>query len=281
MSTTSRPILGPVTLKVSNLARMLAFYRTTIGLKEIRADANHAELGTRGVPLVTLEEDPAAKLPGRSTGLYHLAILLPSRPALGGVLQHLINKSVPLQGVADHLVSEAIYLADPEGNGIELYRDRPKEQWPYEGGQVQMSTDSLDVRGLLAEADKAPRDHYELPAGTTMGHVHLRVSDLPAAEAFYRDLLGLDLTTRFGRSASFLSYDGYHHHIGINTWESVGAPPASNRATGLKHFHLRVPGKERWERIEGAIKAGLLPAEKSLEGWMVRDPSGNGIVLTP
>jgi len=259
---------------------MLSFCRTTIGLQELYRDDNHAELGIHGVPLLRLEENPNAKPPGRTTGLYHFALLLPSRPALGRQLQHLIDNSVPLQGVADHLVSEAIYLADPEGNGIEIYRDRPREQWAYENGQIRMATDSLDVRGLLAEAGKPQPGPYEMPAGTVMGHIHLRVSDLASAEAFYRDILGLDLTTRYGRAASFLSYDGYHHHIGINTWESLGAPPGAPLATGLKHFHLRVPGKERWERIEAAIREGRLAAEKTPDAWLVRDPSGNALVLS-
>jgi catechol 2,3-dioxygenase len=256
-------IIGPVTLNVANLANSLGFYRDALGLKIHRNDGTSASLGAGGEDLLILEEHPGAARPRHSTGLFHFAILLPSRLELAKKLGHLVATRTPLQGMSDHLVSEAIYLADPEGNGIELYRDRPREDWIYDQSQLRMTTDPLDVDGLLAELDEDDDDHAyrAMPPEAVMGHVHLRVSDLPAAEAFYRDTLGFDVTTRYGNSASFLSKNGYHHHLGLNTWNSLGAPPPPPGSLGLKHFAIHDP---------------TLTAPRTL-----LDPSGNQIVFSP
>jgi catechol 2,3-dioxygenase len=229
-----KAVMGPVELTVRDLAGMLEFYQRSIGLKLLQRTGNIASLGVSDQVLLTLLEDRQARHPGRTTGLYHVAILLPSRVALARQLNHLVKTGVYLQGAADHLVSEALYLADPEGNGLELYRDRPRSQWPHEHGQLRMASDPLDIDGLLAEPQLHSEPWNGLPDGTVMGHVHLRVSDLPDAENFYRTVLGMDIMVRFGHSASFLSYGGYHHHIGINTWGSLGRPPAPTGSQGLK-----------------------------------------------
>jgi catechol 2,3-dioxygenase len=270
-------IIGPVTLNVANLANTLGFYRDALGLKIHRDNVTSASLGAGAEDLLTLEEHPAAPRPRHSTGLYHFAILLPSRLELAKKLGHLLATRTPLQGMSDHLVSEAVYLADPEGNGIELYRDRPRNEWIYDQGQLRMTTDPLDVDGLLAELDENDdEDAYRaMPPETVMGHVHLRVSDLPAAEAFYRDTLGFDVTTRYGDAASFLSKNGYHHHLGLNTWNSLSAPSAPAGSLGLKHFLVRHNDPKRLDQLRagGAAPVGVAVS--------IQDPSGNTLVLAP
>ena len=198
MSVHNKSIFGPVVLTVRNLAAMVAFYQQSIGLKLLERSGSTAMMGVEDRCLLMLNENPLAKHPGRTTGLYHFAILLPSRAALARQLHHLVETGVHLQGAADHLVSEAVYLADPEGNGIEMYRDRPRDQWPQENGQLRMASDPLDFEGLLAEVQLRQEPWLGLPVETVMGHVHLRVSDLSAAEDFYRTVLGMNLMLRFG-----------------------------------------------------------------------------------
>jgi catechol 2,3-dioxygenase len=218
---------------------------------------------------------------------------------LANSLKRIITTNTPVQGFADHLVSEAIYLADPEGNGIEIYRDRPREKWAYEGDQIKMGTEPLDVEGLLAwayEGDQikmgtepldveglladANENRDGLPSGTRMGHIHLHVSDIAEAEAFYTRLLSFDLVLRYGPSAAFFSVGGYHHHIGVNTWAGEGAPPQPVGALGLRHFVIQV--KDEIELAQIAARAeeeGVLIVETEL-GLQLHDPSANAIVLT-
>jgi catechol 2,3-dioxygenase len=274
----AQPVVGPVALTVADLDRQVGFYRDALGLAVNRQDATSAALGAGGRDLILLEERPGAPRPRRATGLYHLAILLPTRRDLARALRHLAESRVPFQGFADHLVSEAIYLADPEGNGIEVYRDRPREEWIYDGGSLRMTTDPLDVEGVMGELAGDGEPWAGLPAGTRMGHVHLRVNDLAAAEAFYHDLLGLDLTTRYGSGASFLSKEGYHHHLGLNTWESRGAAPPPTGALGLKSFRLHLPAAEV-QRIRAAAGERGIAAEEMGGGLLLRDPAGNAVEL--
>jgi catechol 2,3-dioxygenase len=187
-----------------------------------------------------------------------------------------------LQGAADHLVSEALYLADPEGNGIELYRDRPREEWIRDAGGVRMATDPLDVEALLAEGGAASEPWAGLPEGTRMGHIHLRVAEIPATERFYRDVLGFDLTARYGDSASFFSAGGYHHHIAANTWGSAGAPPLPAGALGLREFTVALPNQAELKRVAARIQAAGIPMDetadgmdKTADGILVKDPAGN------
>jgi len=281
MSVNNKSIFGPVVLTVRNLAAMVAFYQQSIGLKLLERSGNIAMMGVEDRCLLTLYENPQAKHPGRTTGLYHFAILLPSRPALARLLHHLVETGVHLQGAADHLVSEALYLADPEGNGIEIYRDRPRDQWPQEKGQLRMASDPLDFTGLLVDRPLHEAPWQGLPVGTVMGHVHLRVSDLATAEAFYRAVLGMDLMMRFGHSASFLSYHGYHHHIGINTWESLGRPEAPAGSQGLSQFVIQAPDMELFNRIKTAEKLEANAMEPHDSKLALRDPSGNAVVVLP
>ncbi len=280
MSVNNKSIFGPVVLTVRNLAAMVAFYQQSIGLKLLEPSGNIAMMGVEDRCLLTLKENPQAKPAGRTTGLYHFAILLPSRAALAMHLRHLIQNGVAVQGAADHLVSEALYLADPEGNGIEIYRDRPEHHWPRANGQLSMASDPLDFTGLLAELGPHEAIVPTLPAGTILGHVHFRVSDLAAAETFYRDILAMDLQLRFGHSAAFLSYHGYHHHVGINTWESLGRPPAPSGAQGLSHVAITVPDRQLWHRIEAAVKRENIPMVRTDSTLELRDPSGNALILT-
>jgi len=278
MSESSSRVVGPVTLIVSDLARSLDFYQSALGLQLHSRNQNTATLGVGADDLLVLEERPNAPRPRHSTGLYHVAILLPSRQALARQVAHFVEHGIPLQGVADHLVSEALYLADPDGNGLEIYRDRPREQWKYDAGQIRMTTDPLDVEDLMSDLGNEGDAWQGMPPGTSVGHVHLRVSDLPKAEQFYRNVLGFDLMTRYGNAASFLSKAGYHHHLGLNTWQSLGAPPAPAGAIGLKHFVHHVDSQSL-EKIKTASAAHQAPVDETSSGPMLTDPSGNRILL--
>jgi catechol 2,3-dioxygenase len=229
-----------------------------------------ARLGAGGCELLRLTEIAGAPPSTRETGLYHFALLLPDRASLARWLAHAARTRVPLTGLSDHFVSEAIYLSDPDLHGIEIYADRPRELWE---GQVmeRMTTEPLDVRGLLGELDDPDAEPFDgLPAGTTMGHVHLRVRDVAETVAFYRDVLGFDLTAQLGPMAAFFSAGGYHHHIGANTWESRGAGPPPEGAAALRSATIVLPDSAELERVLEAAGA---------DEPLVRDPSGNALVL--
>src|SRR5574341_1976790 len=218
--------LGSVHLTVSDLDRSLQFYGSALGLRTRRREEAVAELGTGTASLLILWERAGAKpRPRHTSGLYHFAILLPSRADLARALQRLLEARYPIDGASDHLVSEAVYLADPDGNGIEIYADRSRRALPVRDGQLRMDTLPLDLEDLMNEVQAGPPAATGLPEATRIGHIHLHVADLATAEAFYRDVLGFDLMVRYGSSASFLSAGGYHHHIGVNTWAGAGAPP--------------------------------------------------------
>jgi catechol 2,3-dioxygenase len=213
-----------------------------------------------------------------ATGLYHFAVLVPSRADLGRALRRMVETDTVLQGAADHGVSEALYLADPDGNGIEVYRDRPRTEWPMVAGRLQMGADPLDIEALLA--GEPGRDGRGLAPATVMGHVHLHVSRLDEAERFYADILGFDVMQRYGPSALFVSAGGYHHHIGLNTWAGVGAPPPPASAIGLRHFVVRLPGEAARSALSDRVSAAGIPVESRADGVLVRDPAGNAILLT-
>jgi catechol 2,3-dioxygenase len=227
-----------------------------------------------------LTEQPEARSVSGTTGLYHFAILVPDRPALARSLRRIANSRTPVQGFADHGVSEAIYLPDPDGNGVEIYRDRPRAEWPVENGQLQMITDPLDIDDLLAEAAGQFAPESGLPPKTTLGHIHLHVAHIGLAEVFYRDLLGFELMQRYGPTASFLAAGGYHHHVGVNTWAGAGAPPPPEDAIGLGWFTISLPDQVELEKVAARLReAGLTPEERT-EGLFLRDPSQNGLMLT-
>jgi catechol 2,3-dioxygenase len=227
---------------------------------------------------VLTEETGAA--PGAGfTGLYHFALLVPERADLARWLAHAGRDQVPLTGLSDHFVSEAIYLDDPDGHGIEIYWDRPRETWE---GQVaeRMTTEPLDVRSLLGEvADPASEPFDGIAADTVMGHVHLKVSDVPQTISFYRDVLGFGLMGTFGPSAAFLSAGGYHHHIGANVWESAGAPPPPAGTAALRHFTVVLPDEAERERVLARLRESGREPEMEDAGARAVDPSGNSLVL--
>ena len=274
-----RTHVGPVSLTVADLARSLRFYGDVLGLAPAERSNGSALLAAGDTPLLHLVELPGAQpKPARATGLYHFAILLPSRPDLARWLRHVLEVRWPLQGWSDHGVSEAVYLADPDENGIEIYRDRPRSEWPVANGELQMVTDPLDVRDLLAQAGDASAP-WTMPAGAAMGHVHLHVASIPQAQAFYCDLLGFDLIQRYGPSALFVSAGGYHHHIGLNTWAGVGASPAPAGSAGLRYFTVVVPDEASLALLVGRLQQAGIAVTPQEGGWQLQDPSGNGIRL--
>jgi catechol 2,3-dioxygenase len=273
--------VGPVYLTVSDLDRSELFYRDTIGFKVLQRQDDTLVLAADGAPLLALTGQPGARRrPPRTTGLYHFAILVPSRADLARSLRRLAEMRWPLGGASDHLVSEALYLDDPDGNGIEIYCDRPRETWPRLAGQVQMAVDPLDLDGLLTELDRDNRPWSGLAPGTSIGHIHLHVADLRAAEAFYHGVLGFDIMARYASNALFVSAGGYHHHIGLNIWAGVGAPPPPPDAAGLRYFAIQLPNRAELERLADRVRQAAIAVEQNDAGVMVHDPSQNRVLLT-
>ena len=274
--------LGPVALAVSNLPDSVRFYGDVLGLLALHQEESSARLGTGdGTVLLELSGDPeTVPRPRHSTGLYHVALLLPSRGSLASFLRHVAEREYPLHGASDHQVSEAIYLSDPDGNGIEVYSDRPRSEWAHRNGQLGMTTEPLDIEGLMEELEEPDRPWEGFPIGARIGHVHLQVRDIEEAELFYDRLLGFDLTQRYGHAAAFLSAGGYHHHIGVNIWNSAGAPPPPANATGLRYFTIVLPSDEELKRLTDRIGRAQVPIEERGDARFLRDPSGNGIMLT-
>ena len=265
--------LGAAHLSVADLPRALAFYRDILGFTTRESEPGVVALSAAqdGETLLTLTEQPGARpKPARTTGLYHVAILLPSRLDLGRTLLRLVESDYPLQGASDHLVSEALYLADPDGNGLEIYRDRPRDEWPRVGDQIAMDTLPLDLRALIQEALASGQTWDGVASGTRIGHVHLQVADLDQAVRFYRDVLGFDLMARMGHSAAFLSAGGYHHHIGLNTWGTAGAPQAPADAVGLRSFDIVLPTPADLQPVAGRTA----DAETSDGTIVTPEPSG-------
>lgn len=269
-----------IRLKVTDLEREREFYERAIGLRPVGEPDRVVRLGADGAEIVELAAKPdAAPRPNGTTGLFHLAILVPSREELARALVRVLRAGWRLTGASDHLVSEALYLNDAEGNGIELYRDRPRAEWRYEDGSVQMSTLPLDVQGLLGELEGAD-DEPGMPAGTRLGHVHLNVADLDAAESFYAGTLGFDVTVRGYPGALFFATDGYHHHIGVNTWAGPGAPAPPAGSRGLQWFELAVGDAARVDDLAHRLEQAGTEIERLPEGVRTRDPSGNGLLIT-
>lgn len=268
-------------LTVADLARSEHFYTDVLGFRPLARTGSTLTLTADGAtPLLSLTEQPGAPpKPARATGLYHFAILTPTRLDLARSLRRLAEMHYPLSGASDHLVSEALYLDDPDGNGIEIYRDRPRAEWPRMGGQVQMATDPLDIDGLLGELERDDRPWDGLAPATVIGHMHLHVADIKAAEAFYHGVLGFDIIVRYGPSALFVSAGGYHHHIGLNTWAGVGAPPAPAGSTGLRHFVVQLPDQAARDTLLARVREAGIAIEEHADGALVRDASGNAVVL--
>jgi catechol 2,3-dioxygenase len=271
--------MGAVHLTVADLDRSVGYYESAIGLKVHRRGGGRAALGAGVDDLLVLVEQPGARPARGVCGLYHFALLVPERADLARWLAHVARTGVPLAGAADHYVSEAVYLTDPDGHGIEVYWDRPRDHWE---GQVarRLTTLPLDTTSLLAELDDPATDSFDgLARGTVMGHVHLRVAEIAPTVAFFRDVLGFALMARLGGQASFLGAGGYHHHIGANTWESAGAPPAPRGTATLERATIVVPDDDaRDELLERLARSGREPQPVD-GGVLARDPSGNPIVV--
>jgi catechol 2,3-dioxygenase len=279
MAIDSSTRIDSVHLTVRDLDRSLRFYEERVGFVRLDRDDLVATMGVSGTPLLVLHESRDAPTPRRkTTGLYHFAILVPSRGDLSTAFQHLIETRTPMQGYSDHAVSEALYLADPDSNGIEIYRDRPRDQWPFVNGELQMDSRPLDLQNLIADPDGASV-WAGMAAGTRIGHIHLHVAHLDQAERFYRDALGFDLTQRYAGTASFLSAGGYHHHVAVNTWAGEGAPPPPPGAIGLHHAVIRVPTSEALAAVGQSLSSSSISFTGNDHQIEVSDPSGNRIVI--
>jgi catechol 2,3-dioxygenase len=272
--------VGAVHLTVSDLGRSLDYYRSAIGLRVLESGAGRATLGAGERELLVLTEEPGAPPATGHTGLYHFALLLAERADLARWLAHAARKRVALVGLADHFVSEALYLSDPDGHGIEIYWDRPRAVWE---GQVaaRITTVALDVESLLGELDDPRSEPFDgLTGDTVMGHVHLKVAAIEQTVAFYRDVLGFGLMAQLGAQAAFFAAGGYHHHVGSNTWESRGAGPPPPGRAALRHATLVLPhAAERDGVVARAEHAGHAPQDGP-GGPLLRDPSGNALILT-
>jgi catechol 2,3-dioxygenase len=270
---------GAVHLTVANLDRSLGYYESVVGLAVRERGATRAFLGAGSEDLLVLVEQPGATPARGHCGLYHFALLLPERADLARWLAHAARDRVALAGLSDHFVSEAIYLSDPDGHGIEIYWDRPRKVWE---GRVaeRMTTLPLDTSSLFGELTDPASEPFEgLPVGTSMGHVHLCVSSIAPTVTFYRDVLGFGLMASLGSQAAFLSAGGYHHHIGANTWESAGAGQPPEGSATLRRATIVLPNKTERERTAARVAdAGQEPIVLE-DGVLVHDPSGNPIVL--
>jgi catechol 2,3-dioxygenase len=271
--------VGQVKIKVENLERALSFYQHIIGFKILEQTEGNAKLTADGKTILLSIEQPNDVTPRQrnTTGLYHFAILLPKRSDLANIVQHLYRNGIQF-GSSDHLVSEAIYLSDPDGNGIEIYIDRPASSWNWKNGEVEMTVDPLDFENLLTEINQETWN--ALPNETVMGHIHLHVSELQKTEEFYSKGLGFQVVCRYGSQALFISTGGYHHHIGLNTWAGVGAPRPSSHSTGLKSFSLVLANEEARNNVIEQLQALDYKVIEENGIFVTEDPSGNRIQLT-
>ncbi len=274
--------VGLVALIVADLERSVAFYTTALGFTVLDRGEGAATLGVAGTPLLLLREQAGARPWPHDqyayTGLYHFAVLLPTRADLGRWLRHWLELGYPLPGQGDHLVSEALYLSDPDGHGIEIYRDRPRDEWTWMDGQVRMAADPVDIHGLLEDAERSGEPWSGFPAGTRVGHIHLQAGDIAQARAFYHDVLGFDVVAQMP-SALFISAGGYHHHIGLNTWHSKGAPPAPADTARLRFYTLDLPSDEARAAVVARLDAAGIAHADAAGAVLVRDPWQNALLL--
>lgn len=268
-------VIGQVKLKVTDLERSVAFYRDVVGLKLLKAENHAAEMSVDGIhPLVFLQEIPGGVVTSRrsAAGLYHFAILVPDRPSLGLSLRNLIASGIHI-GQADHLVSEALYIADPDNNGIEIYADRPRSEWKRDANnEYIMAVDPIDWDGLLQEAGDRP--WIGLPPDTTIGHIHLHVSDLLQSKTFYCDILGFKLLAHMENSALFVAAGEYHHHLGLNVWAGTGVPLSASNASGLAYYTVVLPDAASVEAVRTRLEATGIAVIEAEDHLVVHDPSG-------
>ncbi|WP_246752964.1 VOC family protein [Sinorhizobium sp. BG8] len=265
-------------LVVSDLPMLSDWYQKAMGLSVLEKSAFGQTLGVAGRPLLTLTTAAnAARAPRNAPGLFHTAFLVPDRFELGRWLVHAAHSGIALTGASDHLVSEAIYLDDPEGNGIEIYRDRDRSEWNYvPDGTVKMATLPLDLQKLY---DESPKESWGGQAdGTAIGHIHLQVSDIPEADGFFRDVLGLDLMARYP-GASFFASGKYHHHIGANVWNSRGQPKRQSNMTGLSDYTIQFNDAAKFETAAKKLEELEIPTTRQGERLSLIDPWGIGLNL--
>lgn len=270
--------VGRAHLVVTDLDTVSKFYREIIGLSVMDKSASGVLLGAHDLPLLQLTTgNGVARAPRQAAGLFHTAFLMPNRSELAHWLANAAHKGVTLDGASDHLVSEALYLSDPEGNGIEIYRDRRPEEWTYfPDGTVQMATERLDLQALY---DTAPQTAWNgMAPGASVGHIHLQVGDIPQADAFYRDALGLKVMARYP-GASFFATGGYHHHIAANIWNSRGAQARQNNMTGLSDYTVRFNDGQALTKALAALETQEIATTKTSEGYALKDPWGIGLTL--
>ncbi|HEY8744962.1 MAG TPA: VOC family protein, partial [Chloroflexota bacterium] len=272
--------MGGIALTVADLERSVTFYTAALGFRLQQRTESDAVLGAGETPLLLLRQQAGAR-PWPTdgvTGLYHFAILLPTRADLGRWLRHYLSLGFPLPGQGDHLVSEALYIRDPDGHGIEVYRDRPRSEWHWSNGQVRMASDPVDIRGLLSDAAQEGQPWAGLPTGTRLGHVHLQVGDIPQAAAFYHDVLGFDIVAQMPQ-ALFVSAGGYHHHLGLNTWHSRGARPAPADTATIRYYTISLPNAAARDAVVARLAAAGHETQQLGDAITVRDPWQNTIVL--
>lgn len=276
----TRPIhVGHSHLIVKDLPLVSGYYQSMLGLNVIERHASGEALGVGAIPLLTLTtQGNAQRAPRTAAGLFHTAFLVPSRMELALWLRHAAANNVVLDGASDHLVSEAIYLSDPEGNGIEVYADRPHDEWKFHpDGGVEMATLRLNLQALH---DSAPEGRWGgMADGTAIGHIHLQVGNIPEADAFYRDVLGLKVMARYP-GASFFATGSYHHHVAANIWNSRGAQARADGMTGLSDYTLHFNDKAALNKAVAALEAHQIPTEKRDGGLFLRDPWGIGVTLS-
>ena len=270
--------LGPVHLTVTDLDRSIPFYETAIGLELARRDGSSAALGAGGEHLLVLVEEPDARRAGQHAGLYHYALLHPSRLELARAAQRLIDTQVPVSGASDHKISEAIYLPDPDGNGIELAADRGREHWGDLSDPTALGgPQPLDMVSLMALVEGEPSVAQASPE-LRIGHVHLRIGDVEGALEFWRDLIGFEVMTRFP-SAAFIAAGGYHHHLGLNTWRGEGVPPMPSGTVGMRHWTIVLDSAASVDELRARLVRGGAPVEDRADGLRTRDPWNNAVVV--
>lgn len=271
--------VGAVHLTVADLARSADFYQRAVGLGLLWRDDHRAALGAGSNELIVLYESPGARPARGVCGLFHLALLLPDRVELARWLVHAANDGVRLSGMSDHFLSEALYLDDPDGHGIEIYADRPRPLWEGQTA-TRIVVEPLDTGALVATlGSQMPTSYTGLPGTTRMGHVHLRVSEMSATRAFFGEVLGFELMGRLGSTASFYGAGGYHHHFGVNVWGSEGAQPAASGAATLVKATILLPDLPTRDRVMARAGAAGGPVEESADGVLLRDPSGLSLEL--
>jgi catechol 2,3-dioxygenase len=270
--------IGAVALSVGDLARSLDYYQQTIGLRVLERARGVATLGVAGAPLLHLREIPGARLVPRATGLYHFALCVPARRDLARLIRHFADTRTQIAGASDHLFNESVYMSDPDGHGVEISCDRPRASWLDARGHLRGDTMPLDLGTILGELGPGEAVWEGLPADTVMGHIHLRVDQLAAAERFYIGVLGFERTLTLP-SACFVSAGRYHHHIAVNTWAGAGVPAPPEGAARLLSYEVRLPGPAALDAVVERVRAAGIALAQDEQGWSVRDPSHNLVLL--